>query len=115
MVITFDEFSCKWGPLGLFLTKRGPTLETGASVLGLAIDAECCSAATSPKALPRYPRAGPEQHQTPRMKQSTAISAEHHGLGLMKNSYSTYSPWASQRWADNRTNLITDELYIPIT
>lgn len=35
----------------LFLTKEGPTLETGA--LELAIDADDCSVVILPKALPR--------------------------------------------------------------
>lgn len=68
VMITLDGFSCRWGPFGLFLIEEGPTLETSVSVLGIATDAECCSAVTSPKALPRHLGAGSKQHQTPRLR-----------------------------------------------
>ena len=36
VMIILDGFSCKWGPLGLFLEKRGPTLGMDVLVLELA-------------------------------------------------------------------------------
>ena len=64
-MIAFEDFSCRWSPLGLFLTKRGPTFETGVSVFGTCNRRRMLLGGDIPQVITEMHRSGPRAMSDP--------------------------------------------------
>ena len=65
-MIVFEDFLCKWGPLGLFLIKRGTTLETGVLVFGTCNRRQMLLGSDIPQGITEIPRSGPQVMSGPK-------------------------------------------------
>ena len=64
-MIAFEDFSCRWSPLGLFLTKRGPTFETGVSIFGTCNRRRMLLGGDIPQGITEMHRSGPRAMSDP--------------------------------------------------